>query len=157
MAFNKRGLYDLDNRNAYSGKDCSIFDSDGNLLSTVEQWQADVNFANATYQPLGSPIQQEFMTGYGITIAITNIIVEDDDFIRQAMDFFTNGRHAPSWILSSVIHGYNGSESRIDFHDCVPSGSWNLHNFTAGDIIRRTLNLHCNQPPFFQKTLSVLE
>jgi len=157
MAFNPRGLYDKDNRYAFSGKDASIFDGDGNLLSTVEQWQAQVSFTNATYQVLGSPIQQEFMTGYAVTLAITQYIVEDDDFIRQAADFFINGRHAPQWTLSSVIHGYDGSESRIDFHDCVPTGQWDLHNLTVGDIIRRTLNFHVNQPPSYQKLLTIPE
>ena len=155
--FNVRAQYDKDNRYQFSGKDASIFDSDGNLLSTVEQWQAQVNFTNATYQPLGSAIQQEFMTGYAVTIAITKTIVEDDDFVRQVMEFMINGRHAPSWILSSVIHGYNDTESRIDFHDCVPTGQWDLANFTSGDLIRHTLNLHVNQPPSYQKLLTIPE
>ena len=154
MAFNERGLYDKDARYVFSGKDTSIFDGDGNLLSTVESWQAQVNFANSTYQALGSPIQQEFMTGYAVTITISQFIIEDDDFILQAVDFFTNGRHAPMWVLSSVIHGYDGSESRLNFIDCVPSGTWDLHNFTVGDIVRRNLNLHVNQPPDLQKVLA---
>lgn len=157
MAFNQRGLYDKDARYAFSGKDASIFDGDGNLLSTVESWQAQVTFNNATYQPIGSPIVQEFMTGYAVTLAITQYIVEDTDFIRQAADFFTNGRHAPMWTLSSVIHGYNGTESRLNFIDCVPTGQWDLHNITVGDVLRYTLNFHVNQPPDLQKFLTIPE
>ena len=153
MAFNERGLYDKDARYAFSGKDASIFDADGNLLSTVETWQAQVNFTNASYQPLGSPIQQEFMASYAVTIAVTQFVIEDDDFIKQAIDFFKEGRHAPMWTLSSVIHGYDGSESRIVFRDCVPTGQWDLHNLTVGDIIKRQLNFHVNQPPELQKML----
>ena len=155
MAFNQRGLYDRDNRYAFSGKDASIFDGDGNLLSTFETFQAQVNFTNAQYQALGSPIQQEFMTGYAVTIAVTQFVVESSDFIRQAVDFFTNGRHAPMWTISSVIHGYDGSEEQLNFFDCVPTGQWDLANLTVGDIIRRTLNFHVNQPPDLQKILSI--
>ena len=157
MSWNPRALYDKDNRYSFSGKDTSVYDGDGNLLSTIESWQAQVNFTNSTYQPLGSPIQQEFMTGYAVTIAVTQFIVESNDFLRQAMDFFTNGRHAPMWTLSSVIHGYDGSEERMNFIDCVPTGQWDLHNLTIGDIVRRTLNFHVNQPPDLQKVLTIPE
>ena len=67
MAFNNRGLYDADARRLFSGKDALILSEEGNILATVDQFQGQANFTNATYQPLGSPIQQEFMTGYAIT------------------------------------------------------------------------------------------
>ena len=154
-AFNERGLYDKDARYLFSGKDASIFDSDGELLSTVESWQGQVNFTNATYQPLGSAIQQEFMTGYAVTLTITQCIVEDDQFIQDIFDFFKAGRHAPMWTFSSVLHGYDGSESRYVFRDCVPTGQLDLHNITVGDIVKRAWNLHVNQPPDLQKVLTL--
>ncbi len=155
MSWNQRGLYDRDNRYAFSGKDASIFDGDGQLLSTIETFQAQVNFTNAQYQPLGSPIQQEFMAGYAVTIAATNFVVQSDDFQRQIFDFFVNGRHAPMWTISSVIHGYDGSEEQVNFFDCVPTGQWDIVNLTVGDILRRTLNFHVNQPPDLQKLLTI--
>ena len=94
MAFNPRGLYGADVRRVFSGKDSIIVDATtGALLSTVDQFQAQVNFTNATYQPLGSPIQQEFMTAYSVTLTITQCIIEDDRFVRDMFDFFTNCRH----------------------------------------------------------------
>lgn len=64
MAFNQRGLMGADVRRVFSGKDAVILDADsGEILSTVDTFQAQVSFTNATYQPLGSPIQQEFITG----------------------------------------------------------------------------------------------
>lgn len=154
MAFNERGLYNKDARYLFSGKDTAIYDGDGTLLSTIESFQAQVNFTNATYQPLGSPIQQEFMTGYSVTIAITECIIADDKFIKDVFDFFNIGRHAPTWNFQSTIFGYDGSESRYVFYDCIPSGQLDLHNFTIGDIIKRTWNLHCNNVPNLQKVLT---
>lgn len=153
MAFNKPGLFDKDARVCFSGKDTCIFDEDGTLLSTVESFQAQVSFTNAQYQALGSPIRQEFITGYDVTIAATYCIIEDDRFIKDIVDFFTAGRHAPMWSVQSVIYGYNKSQSRFIFRDCVPTGQIDLHNFTVGDIVRRTLNFHVNQPPELQKLL----
>lgn len=154
MAFNDRSLYDKDARMVYSGKDTCIFDEDGTLLSTVESFQAQVSFTNATYQALGSPIQQEFLTAYAVTIVASQCIIADDKFIKDVVDFFHVGRHAPMWSIQSVIMGYDGSESRFIFRDCVPTSQWDLHNFTVGDIVKRSLNFHVNQPPDLQKLLT---
>lgn len=154
MAFNEFALFGKGVRNSFSGKDASLFDGDGNLLSTVESWQAQVNFNTATYQPIGSPIEQAFLLGYSVTITLSQYIIEDQSFLRQAAEFFTHGRHSPSWTLSSVIHGYDGSESRLNFIDCVPEGQWDLHNFSISEVIRRSISLRCNQPPDLQKFLT---
>ena len=154
MAFNQRGLYDADARRLFSGKDTLILSEEGNILATVDQFQGQVNFTNATYQPLGSPIAQEFMTSYAVTLTITQCTIEDDQFIRDVFDFFHVGRHAPMWTFQSVIFGYDGSESRYIFRDCIPTGQLDLHNFTIGDVIKRVWNLHVNHPPEMQKILS---
>lgn len=151
--FNERA--GVESRYLFSGKDSEIRDADGNLLSTVDSWQAQVNFTNATYQPLGTAQQMEFMTAYAVTIVISQCIVEDDQFIKDAFDFFHQGRHAPMWTFSSIIKGYNGTESRYIFRDCVPSGQLDLHNLTVGDTIKRTWNLHVNQPPELQGVLGM--
>lgn len=152
--FNPRAGFGSDVRRLFSGKDTLILDEEGTTLATVDQFQAQANFTNATYQPLGSPIQQEFMTGYAITLTITQCTIEDDKFIRDVFDFFHVGRHAPMWTFQSTIFGYDGSESRYIFRDCVPTGQLDLHNFTVGDIIRRVWNLHANMPPEMLKTLT---
>lgn len=157
MAFNDRGLYDKDARYVFSGKDTVIYDGDGTLLSTIESFQAQVSFTNATYQALGSPIQQEFLTGYAVTITASQCIIKDDKFVRDIVDFFHVGRHAPTWNIQSVIKGYDGSESRFIFYDCVPTSQIDLHNFTVGDIVKRALNFHVNQPPDLQKLLTCPE
>lgn len=155
--FNTRGGYGSDVRRVFSGKDSLLLNEDGEKLVTVDAFQAQVNFTNAQYQPLGSHIQQEFMTAYSITLTITECIIEDNRFIQDVFDFFHIGRHAPQWTFQSVIKGYDGSESRYIFRDCVPSGQLDLHNFSAGDIIKRAWNLHCNMPPELQKVLTYPE
>lgn len=154
MAFNERGLYGKDVRRVFSGKDAIVLDADtGDLLATVDTFQAQVSFTNA-YRPLGSPISQEFMTGYAVTLTISQCVIEDDKFIKDVFDFFTNGRNTPMWNFSLIIYGYNGSQSRYVFRNCVPSGNFDLHNFTIGDIIKRQWNLHVNQPPNLINALS---
>lgn len=154
MAFNPRGLYNADARRVFSGKDAILLDEDGTLLATVDAFQAQVNVGTTTYQPLGSPIQQSFIVNYAVTLVITECIIEDNKFIKDMFDFFNVGRHSPHWTFQSIIFGYDGSESRYIFRDCVPDGQIDLHNFTMGDIIKRAWNLHCNMPPEMQGILT---
>ncbi|MBR1805464.1 MAG: hypothetical protein IJ774_03650 [Selenomonadaceae bacterium] len=155
MAFNNRALFNQDCRRIFSGKDAVIFSGDtGELLSTVETFQAQVNIATAQYQVLGSPLQSDFITGYAVTLTITECIIESHQFIRELFDMFTNGRHSPHWCFKSTIYGYQGSEETIIYRDCVPSGQIDLHNLSVGDIVKRSWSLHVNQPPELQKLLS---
>ena len=153
--FNPR--YSRDVRRAVSGKDTCIFNEDGDLLATVDSFQATVNFTNASYLPLGTAQTTEHMVSYTVSIAISQVLIESDEFLRGVTDFFSAGRHAPMWTLQSVVYGYDGSEERLIFRDCVPTGSWDLHNLSQGDVIKRTLNLTCNQPPELQKLLTYAE
>lgn len=152
--FSPSALYGSDIRRLFSGKDAFLLDEDGTLLATIDTFQAQVNVNTTTYQPLGSPIVQSFIVGYAITVNVTECIIEDNKFIQDMFDFFNIGRHAPMWSLQSVIAGYDGSESRYIFRDCVPDGQIDLHNFTIGDIIKRQWALHCNVAPEMQKKLS---
>lgn len=152
MAYNEASY--KNNRALLSGKDACIFNEEGTLLTTIESWNAQVNFTNATYTPLGTALQGEFMTSYAVTIAIAQFVVESDKFIQDVFDFFQASRHAPHWTFSSVLNGYDGSEERMVFRDCIPSGQCDLHNITIGDIVKRNLNLHVNRPPELQKLLT---
>lgn len=155
MAYNERALYNKDARRLFSGKDGLLLDGDsGEILSTVESFQASVTFNSAQFQPLGSPIQQEFLTGYSVTLTINECVIEDHKFIRDVFDFFSNGRHSPHWNFSSVLKGYNGSEERMVFYGCIPSGNLDLINLTVGDILKRAWTMHVQQPPVLQKLLS---
>lgn len=155
--FNPRAIYDKDVRHVLSGKDCALHDEDGTLLSTADTFQAQVTFNNANYQPIGSPLQASFLTGYSISITLTNCVVESDRFVKEALDFFTHGRHAPSWNLKSTLNGYDGSEEVIVFRSCIPTGNWDVHNLSIGDIIKRSVQLACNQAPELQSLLSYSE
>lgn len=151
---NQRALYNDIARNSYSGKDAMLLSEVGEILAYVDAFTAKVNFATTNIQPLGSPIQQSFITGYSVSLTLTNIVIKSEEFFDDAFKFFHKGRHAPHYTLQSVIFGYDGSEERIFWRDCVPEGDWDLHGFSIGDVIKRNLNMKCQQPPELQKLLS---
>ena len=58
------------------------------------------------------------------------------------------------WTFQGVIKGRNGSEERIIYRDCVPSGNLDLQNISPGDIIKRQWSLFVNRPPELQSLLT---
>ena len=153
---NHRALFGSDVRRVFSGKDAMVYDGDGVLISSCDTFQAKVNIATTNYQPLGSPISQAFITGYTCTLALTNCVIEDEKFFQDVAAFFMKGRHAPMLTVQSVIYGYNGSESHFVFRDCVPTDDLDLHNFSIGDIIKRTFSLRCNVAPELIRKLTYM-
>lgn len=155
MAFNNRGLWNQDARRLFSGKDALLLSADdGQTLATVDSFQAQVTFNSTQFQPLGSPIQQEFLTGYSVSLTISECVIEDNRFVRELFEFFQKGRHSPHWNFAGVVYGYNNSTSFMVFRDCIPSGNLDLMNITIGEIWKRSWTLHVQQPPTLQSLLS---
>lgn len=93
----------------------------------METYQAQVNVTNTKFQPLGDPQEHEIFTSYGQTLTFTEIVVEDGEFITDLLAGMKSGE-MPSWNFQGVIKGRNGSEERLVYNDCVPSGNIDLQN-----------------------------
>lgn len=151
MRMNNRGPADV--RRVFSGKDGAVFDEDGNLLATVDSWQAQINFQNATYQPLGDTQSHRHLTAYEVTLTMSECIIESSKFIRDMYETMSTG--VPVWwTFQGHIQGWDGSYERVIFRDCVPDGQIDLQNLTAGDLWKRTWSLFVNAPPELQNILS---
>ncbi len=151
--YNQRGA--ADTRRVFSGKDGMIFDEEGNLLAQVETYQVQVNVTNADYQPLGDPQQHEHLTSYKVTLSKTNTVIEDTKFIQGLTAMMQSGQPSDAmWTFQGVVKGRNGSEERMIYRDCVPSGSIDLQNLEPGSLIKRTWNMAVNRPPELQNLLT---
>ena len=104
-----------------TGKNGALYNAKGKLLATMEVYQAQVNVTNTKFQPLGDPQEHEIFTSYG-----------------------QKSGEMPSWNFQGVIKGRNGSEERLVYNDCVPSGNIALQNVTVGDLIKRQWSLFVN-------------
>lgn len=112
-----------------TGKNGALYNAKGKLLATMETYQAQVNVTNTKFQPLGDPQEHEIFTSYGQTLTFTEIVVEDGEFITDLLAGMKSGE-MPSWNFQGVIKGRNGSEERLVYNDCVPSGNIDLQNVT---------------------------
>lgn len=148
--FNSRGS--IDARNVLTGKDGALFNDQGVMLATVETFQVQVNVSNTKYQPLGDAQEHEIFQSYGVTLTFTETVVADEQFIIELFDGMNSGV-MPSWNFQGVVKGRNGSEQRMIYRQCIPSGNIDLQNVSAGDTIKRAWNLYVNEPPELQSML----
>ena len=151
--YNNRGADDV--RRIFSGKDGLLYSETGKLLATIDNYQVQLNVTNATYQPLGDAQSHEHLTSYSVTITCSECIIKDTDFIQDVFKMLQSGQPSDAeWTFQGVIKGRNGSEERMIFRDCVPSGNIDLQNISPGDIIKRQWSLFVNRPPELQNLLT---
>lgn len=143
-----------DARHARTGKDGALYDGDGNLLATIESFQAQVAFNNAKYQVLGNGQELEAMNTFGITLTASQVVVEDDQFIEDLFEFM-DSQVMPEWVFQGVLKGLNGSEERVVYREVIPSGTIDLQNISTGDVVKRSWSFCVNQAPRLQSRLTV--
>ena len=148
--FNTRGP--IDTRKVLTGKDGALFNDEGVMLATVEPFKTQVNVTNAKYQPLGDAQEHEVFQSYAVTLIFTETVIADERFIIELFEGFKSGV-MPEWNFQGVVKGRNGSEQRMVYRQCVPSGMIDLQNLTVGDTIKREWNLFVNDPPELQSLL----
>ena len=79
MAINERASSDA--RHARTGKDAGLYDGNGTLLASMETFSSKATYNNVKYRPLGDPQEHETSDSYGITITVTEIVIEDIDML----------------------------------------------------------------------------
>jgi len=142
-----------DVRKVMSGKDGALYDEDGVMLVSTENFQSQVTINNGTYQPLGDAQEHGAMTSYRVTLTFSEIIVEDSRFFQQLMNGMA--QHAmPCWTFRGMMRSpYNASEEQVVYRDCVPDGNIDIQNMQVGELYKRPWSFIVNKPPELQSLL----
>ena len=143
-----------DARHARTGKDGAFYNGDGVLLATVESFSSNVTFNNAKYNVLGDAQGHETADSFDVNLTMSQVVVEDDSFIEELVEAL-NTQVMPSWEFQGTLLGRNGSEERVQYSECVPSGQIDLQNVSVGDVVKRNWNFFVNRPPKLNSLLSV--
>ena len=143
-----------DSRHARTGKDGAFYNADGVLLATVESFQSTVNYNNAKYNVLGDAQEHETANTFAVNLTMSQIVVEDDAFIQELM-IALETQEMPRWDFQGSLLGRNGSEERVVYRDCIPSGQVDIQNIAVGDVIKRQWNFVVNRPPKLQSLLGI--
>jgi len=150
--FNTKAATDA--RKTLTGKDGALFNDEGVMLATVEEYQAQVNISNTKYNPLGCAQDISVPSTYAVTLSFTQAVIADDAFIKELYEGMKTGV-MPSWNFQGVLQGRNSSEERVIYRDCVPSGTIDLQNLKVGEIVKRAWSFAVNNPPDLQSYLTV--
>ena len=143
-----------DSRHARTGKDVAFYNKDCVMLASVETFTSNVTFNNAKYNVLGDPQEHETSASFSVSLTMTQVVVEDDAFIIELVEAMETGI-MPVWDFQGTLKGLNGSEERMVYRDCLPSGQVDLQNIAVGDVIKRAWNFFVNRPPKLQNLLSI--
>lgn len=143
-----------DSRHARTGKDGAFYNKDGVLLATVEQFTSNVNWNNAKYSVLGDAQEHETANTFAVSLTMSQVVVEDDDFIVELMEALET-QIMPVWDFQGTLLGRNDTEERVVYRDCIPSGQVDIQNVAVGDVIKRNWNFFVNRPPKLQSLLTV--
>lgn len=143
-----------DSRHARTGKDGAFYSKDGVLLASVEQFTSHVNWNNAKYSVLGDAQEHETANTFSVNLTMSQIVIEDDEFIIDLMKAMET-QIMPVWDFQGSLLGRNGSEERVIYRDCVPSGQVDIQNVSVGDVIKRNWNLFVNRAPSLQSLLGI--
>lgn len=143
-----------DARYARTGKDGAIYNSEGVLLATVDSFTSQVNFNNASYSVLGNAQELETANTFKVTLTMSQVVVEDDEFIQELIEAIEN-QTMPVWDFQGSLLGRNDTEERMVYRECIPSGQIDLQNITVGDVIKRAWNFAVNRPPKLQSLLAL--
>lgn len=143
-----------DTRHARTGKDGAFFTEDGVLIASVETFTSNVTWNNAKYQVLGDAQEHETANTFAVSLTMSQVVVEDDVFIQELARAMET-QIMPVWNFQGSLLGRNGSEERMVYRECVPSGQIDLQNITVGDVVKRNWNFFVNSPPRLQNLLSI--
>lgn len=143
-----------DTRHARTGKDGAFFTEDGVLIASVETFTSNVTWNNAKYQVLGDAQEHETANTYAVNLTMSQVVVEDDVFIQEMAEAMKT-QIMPVWNFQGSLLGRNGSEERMVYRECVPSGQIDLQNITVGDVVKRNWNFFVNSPPILQNLLGI--
>lgn len=143
-----------DSRHARTGKDGAFYSQDGVLLATVETFSSNVTYNNASYSVLGDAQEHESPNTFKVSLTMSQIVVEDDQFIQDLVKALET-QIMPVWNFQGSLLGRNGSEERITYYECIPSGQIDLQNVAVGDVVKRNWNFHVNQAPKLTDLLTV--
>lgn len=143
-----------DSRHSRAGKDGAFYNKDGVLLATVSQFSSNVSYNNAKYSVLGDGQEHETSNTFSVSLTMTQVVIEDDEFIVELMNAMET-QEMPVWDFQGSLLGRNGSDERVIYRNCVPSGQIDIQNISEGDTIKRNWNFFVNRPPKLQSLLTI--
>lgn len=146
-----------DARKVRTGKDGCVLNANGKVLASVESFKASSSFSSQSYKPLGDFQEHAVPDSYKVTLVMSYVLIEDDQFIKDIFAMMKDGI-VPNWTFQGKLQGLNNSANvlqneLVTYRSCVPDGNIDIQNLAVGDIVKREINMTVNEPPSLDEVI----
>lgn len=147
----------LDISRLMTGKDGQLFITGANrrqiFLAEVDQFEAQLSFSNADFQPLGSMLKYAVPTSLSVNLTFSEAVIRDDAILKPIYDALAAGT-VPTFEFCGRLRTASGHYSRQVFRECIPDGSVDLMSIKPGEIIKRQWSFRVNSMPQLQEFIA---
>ena len=146
----------LDPRKVMTGHDGKLYitvDGVSQFMANVDTFQAQINFTNTDFQPVGDLQNYAIPTGFTCTLTYTEAVISDDLVMGPILDALAQGKVPVFDFRGTLNREYDSQGQELTYGNCVPDGAFDIQNLTPGEVIKRSTSYRVNSIPKFLKQL----
>lgn len=147
----------LDPRKVMTGHDGKLYitvKGVSTFMANVDTFQAQLNFTNTDFQPVGDLQSYAIPTGFTCTLTYTEAVISDDLVVAPILEALAEG-YVPTFDFRGTLdRNYDAQGQELTYGNCVPDGTFDLQNLTPGEVIKRSTSYRVNSIPKFLKKLA---
>lgn len=117
------------------------------FLGNVNEFEISFSIAGMDFQPPGSMMVSEIVTGMTGTLTLVETVVHDAELLYYTMKQMSSGK-VPSFAFEGKLVNNADSSARSGFYrieDCTPSGTLPVLSVKPGDKISRSWTFRINK------------
>lgn len=140
----------LDPRKVMTGHDGKLYitvNGKSQFMAQVDTFQAQVNFSNTDFQPIGDMQVYAIPISFTVTLTFTEAVVSDDLMMAPLLDALAKDQLLTFDFRGTLDRAYDGQGQELLYGNCVPDGAFDIQNITPGEVIKRSLSFRVNSIP----------
>lgn len=147
----------LDPRKVVTGNDGKLYITIGGksyFMANVDTFQAQINFTNTDFKPVGDLMTYAIPTGISVTLTYTEAVISDELVMGPILDALARGEVPTFDFRGALDRKYDSQTQELTYGNCVPDGAFDLQNLTPGEVIKRAMSYRVNQIPKYLSKLA---
>lgn len=147
----------LDPRKVMTGHDGKLYitvDGKSQFMANVDTFQAQINFSNTDFQPVGDLQQYAIPISFAVTLTYTEAVISDDLVMEPILEALANGIVPTFDFRGTLDRPYDDQGQELTYGNCVPDGAMDIQNLTPGEVIKRSMSYRVNSIPKFLTSIA---
>lgn len=147
----------LDPRKVMTGHDGKLYitiNGKSYFMANVDTFQAQLNFSNTDFQPVGDLMSYAIPTGFTCTLSYTEAVISDEFVMGPILDALAQG-YVPTFDFRGTLdRAYDSQSQELTYGNCVPDGAFDIQNLNPGEVIKRSTSYRVNKIPQYLSKLA---